>query len=141
MIKLNPIITPLQFEHADQVANWKMTFALHGGLDVETGAFIPLKKVKKMLKDSGDLAVNFVMDAIAGAAEFGSIELNEYADFEALFAQPKEIPDFLEAMVEYGESFHLNDRHFNAFFNQLVFDEMDCTTYQTLAGWLEDNAE
>lgn len=141
MIKLNPITTPLQFEQAEQVASWKKKFALHGGLDVEAGAFTPLKKIKKMLKEDGDLTVNYVMDAIAGATEFGSIELTEYADFKALFSQPKEIPDFLQAMVEYGESFHLNDRHFHAFFNQLIFDEMDCSTYQTLANWLEDNAE
>lgn len=141
MIKLTPISTPLQFEQADMVADWKDTFASHGGLDIETGKFTPLKKVKQMLTDSDSAGVNYILDAIAGAVEFGSIELHEYTDFKKLFAKTNEIPGFVHALHAYGEEFWLNSRHFHAFFNNLIADEAACKSYQQVANWLAENAK
>ena len=102
MIKLTPIKTPLLFENAGEIENWKKTFSNHGGLDIETGAFVPLRNVKKMLEESS-CAVSFIMDSIAGASEYGSIALCDYSDFKELFAKLKEIGIFLRALAEYGE--------------------------------------
>ncbi len=140
MIKRTSIKTPLLFENAGEIENWKKTFSNHGGLDIETGVFVPLKNVKKMLEESS-CAVSFIMDSIAGASEYGSIALCDYSDFKELFAKLKEIGIFLQALAEYGECFWLNERHLHAFFNNLIYDEMDCISYASIANWLEDNAE
>lgn len=141
MIKLTPIATALQFEQADQVADWKKTFTIHGGLNVDTGEFVPFKQVKKMLTKDEGLAINYALDSIAGAVEFGSVKLSEYSDFKKLFTDAKAIPPFVEALAAYGEMFWLNERHLHAFFDNLICDEMDCSTYEGIATWLENNAE
>lgn len=141
MIQLNPIKTPLQFEQTNGIESWKVTFSEHGGLDVETGAFAPLKNIRKMLNENDTSAVNYVLDSIAGASEYGSIKLENYADFKRLFTKSREIKDFLQALEEYAECFWLNERHLHAFFNKLIHDEMDCISYSSIANWLEENAE
>lgn len=141
MIQLNPIKTPLQFEQNNGLESWKETFSEHGGLDVESGAFVPLRNIQNMLNQNDTSAVNYVLDSIAGASEYGSINLETYPDFKSLFARPREIKYFLQALEEYAECFWLNERHMHAFFNKMIHDEMDCISYASIANWLEENAE
>jgi len=137
MIKLKPISTPLHFEQAGQAANWQKEFLTHGGLNIETGDFV---KFKNMSAGGEFEFVEYVLDSIAGATEFGSVALFEYADFEALFSKPSEIPAFLEALSGYGEDFWLNERHFRAFFDLIIRDEMECNTHQAIASTLAQQA-
>lgn len=134
--------TTLTFENKDYAERWASITSNHGGYDITTNAFSPLRNVQKLVSGNENEAmagVQFLLDNVAAASELG-VYSTDIEDLISKCFESREDFDTFASSLDLYSIWWVNERHYSAFYG-LRGEDYGIRTYEEIGETLRVLAE